>query len=224
LRCIYVSYGDVSKIQLKPSAKPLDALLQTGFDLYVEVAPKQWMRAVDLPSNHPANVNLQAGAYKAGLMDANGQTFTILNAYNPEHKKLAAQEGLYIDVPYTQQKHEQLEQNIQKVLDELEQQIEFKELKALADNIEKRLKRLQKTEKTKEKQPMWDGVVNDTLSLADALEKAVELTPDTGYERLAFKQAVEKAKKEVALETAVQESVLLNPELLKDLRRRLLED
>jgi len=224
MRTIYVAYGDISKVQLKASAKPLDALLQTGFDLYVETSPKQWVRAIDLPSNHPANVNLSAGAYKAGLMDANGQTFTILNAYNPEHKRLAAQEGLYIDVPYTQQKHEQLEQNIQKVLHELEEAVQFKELKMLADNIEKRLKRLQKTEKNKEKQPMWDGVVNDTLSLADALEKAVELTPDTGYERLAFKQAVEKAKKEAALETATEESILLNPELLKGLRQRLLED
>jgi molecular chaperone GrpE (heat shock protein) len=224
LRCIYVAYGDVSKVQLKASAKPLDALLQTGFDLYVETSPKQWMRAIDLPSNHPANVNLKAEACLVGLTDTNGQAFTILNAYNPEHKRLAAQEGLYIDVPYTQQKHEQLEQNIQKVLDELEEAVQFKELKMLADNIEKRLKRLQKTEKNKEKQPMWDGVVNDTLSLADALEKAVELTPDTGYERLAFRQAVEKAKKEAVLETATEESILLNPELLKGLRQRLLED
>jgi sugar-specific transcriptional regulator TrmB len=106
----------------------------------------------------------------------------------------------------------------------LEDVVQLKELKALADNIEKRLKKLQKTEEPKEKQPIWDGVVNDTLSLADALEKAVELMPDTGYERLAFKQAVEKAKKEAALETAAEESILLNPELLKDLRRRLLED
>jgi hypothetical protein len=41
---------------------------------------------------------------------------------------------------------------------------------------------------------------------------------------LAFKQAVEKAKREAALETAIEKSLLLNPELLKDLRRRLLED
>jgi hypothetical protein len=224
MRTIYVAYGDISKVQLKASAKPLDALLQTGFDLYVETSPKQWMRAIDLPSNHPANVNLQAGTYKAGLMDADGQTFTILNAYNLEHRALAAREGLYINVPYTQQKHEQLEQNIQKILDELEEAVQFKELKALAGNIEKRLKRLQKTEKNKEKQPMWDGVVNDTLSLADALEKAVELTPDTGYERLAFRQAVQKAKKEAALESSVEKSILFNQTLLKGLRCRLLED
>jgi len=227
LRCIYVAYGDVSKVQLKASAKPLDALLQTGFDLYVETSPKQWVRAIDLPSNHPANVNLKAGAYKAGLMDANGQTFTILNAYNPEHKRLAAQEGLYIDVPYTQQKHEQLEQNIQKVLDELEEAVQFKELKMLAGNIEKRLKRLEKTEETKEKQALWDSTVNETLTLSERLEKIAELSSEifpTGYERFAFKQAVQKAKKEAALESSVEKSILFNQTLLKGLRCRLLED
>jgi hypothetical protein len=147
-----------------------------------------------------------------------------LNAFNPEHRALAAEQGLYINMPYTPNKREEVEQTIQKILDKLEDVVQLKELKALADNIEKRLKKLQKTEEPKEKQPIWDGVVNDTLSLADALEKAVELTPDTGYERLAFKQTVEKAKKEAALETTAEESILLNPELLKDLRRRLLED
>jgi hypothetical protein len=224
MRYVYVAYGDVSKVQLKAGAKPLDAMLHTGFDLYVEVAPKQWMRAIDLPSGHSALLNLSAGVYKAGLTDANGQTFTVLNAFNPEHRALAAEQGLYINMPYTPNKREEVEQTIQKILDKLEDVVQLKELKALADNIEKRLKKLQKTEEPKEKQPIWDGVVNDTLSLADALEKAVELTPDTGYERLAFKQTVEKAKKEAALETTAEESILLNPELLKDLRRRLLED
>jgi hypothetical protein len=223
MRYVYVAYGDVSKIQMKASAKPLDALLHTGFDLYIETAPRHWVRAIDLPSGHPALLNLSAGALKAGL-DANGQTFTILNAFNPTHRQLAAKEGLYINMPYTPDKSEEVEQTIQKILDKLEDVVQLKELKALADNIEKRLKKLQKTEEPKEKQPIWDGVVNGTLSLADALEKAVELMPDTGYERLAFKQAVEKAKKEAALETAAEESILLNPELLKDLRRRLLED
>jgi hypothetical protein len=201
MRYVYVAYGDVSKVQLKAGAKPLDAMLHTGFDLYVEVAPKQWMRAIDLPSGHSALLNLSAGVYKAGLTDANGQTFTVLNAFNPEHRALAAEQGLYINMPYTPNKREEVEQTIQKILDKLEDVVQLKELKALADNIEKRLKKLQKTEEPKEKQPIWDGVVNDTLSLADALEKAVELTPDTGYERLAFKQTVEKAKKEAALET-----------------------
>jgi hypothetical protein len=224
MRYVYVAYGDVSKVQLKAGAKPLDAMLHTGFDLYVEVAPKQWMRAIDLPSGHPALLNLSSGTLKAGLTDANGQTFTVLNAFNPEHRALAAEQWLYINMPYTPNKREEVEQTIQKILDKLEDVVQLKELKALADNIEKRLKKLQKTEEPKEKQPIWDGVVNDTLSLADALEKAVELMPDTGYERLAFKQTVEKAKKEAALETTAEESILLNPELLKDLRRRLLED
>jgi len=227
MRMIYVAYGDISKVQLKANATPQDALVQLGFDLYVETAPKQWIRAIDLPSNHPANVNLKAGAYKAGLTDASGQTFTILNAYNPEHRALAAREGLYINVPYTQQKHEQLEQNIQKVLDELEEAVQFKELKALAGNIEKRLKRLQKTEKTKEKQALWDSTVNETLTLSERLEKIAELSSEifpTNYERLAFKQAVQKAKKEAALESSVEESILLNPEAMQNLRRKLLGD
>jgi hypothetical protein len=84
MRYVYVAYGDVSKVQLKAGAKPLDAMLHTGFDLYVEVAPRQWVRAVDLPSGHPALLNLSSGTLKAGLTDANGQTFTILNAFNPD--------------------------------------------------------------------------------------------------------------------------------------------
>jgi hypothetical protein len=55
------------------------------------------------------------------------------------------------------------------------------------------------------------------------VELSSEIFP-TNYEQFAFKQVVQKAKKEAALETAVEESVLLNPELLRDLRRRLLED
>jgi hypothetical protein len=226
MRTVYVAYGDVSKVQLKASAKPLDALLQTGFDLYVEVAPKQWVRAVDLPENHPANVNLSAGAYKAGLTDASGQTFTILNAYNPEHRALAAREGLHIGLPYTEQKHEELEQNIQKILDELEEAVQFKELKALAGNIEKRLKRLEKTEEAKEKQALWDSTVNETLTLSERLEKIAELSSEifpTNYERLAFKQAVQKAKKEVILEEKIESSILLNPERFKELRAKLLD-
>jgi hypothetical protein len=114
MRCVYVAYGDVSKVQLKAGAKPLDAMLHTGFDLYVEVAPKQWMRAIDLPSGHSALLNLSAGVYKAGLTDANGQTFTVLNAFNPEHRALAAEQGLYINMPYTPNKREEVEQTIQK--------------------------------------------------------------------------------------------------------------
>jgi hypothetical protein len=225
MRAIYVAYGDVSKVPLKANAKPLDALLQTGFDLYLEISPKRWARAVDLADNHLANVNFKAGAYRTGITDANGQTFTILNAYNPEHRALAAREGLFIGLPYTEQKHEELEQNIQKILDELEEAVQFKELKALANNIEKRLKRLEKTERSQEKQALWDSAVNETLSLTEALERAVELSNmvfPTRYEQWAARQAIQKAKKEAALEEKIESSILLNPERLKELREKLL--
>jgi hypothetical protein len=226
MRYVYITYGDVSKIQLKASAKPLDALLQTGFDLYLEVAPKRWVRAVDLPNGHPAMVNLSAGAYKAGLIDANGQTFTILNAYNAEHRTLAAREGLYINAPFTEQKRQEIEEVIQKILDELEQQVELKELSVLANKIERRIKKLRETKEPKEKHPIWDSIVNNTLSLTETLEKAVELSNEifpSKNEQWAIKQAVKQAKKEAAMETAMEESILLNPEKMKDLRRKLLE-
>jgi hypothetical protein len=73
-------------------------------------------------------------------------------------------------------------------------------------------------------QATWDSTVNDA---ADMLEKVAKLSSEifpTGYEKLAFQEAVKRAKREVALETAIEESTLLNPELLRDLRRRLLED
>jgi len=226
MRAIYVAYGDVSKVPLKANAKPLDALLQTGFDLYLEISPKRWARAVDLPDNHSANVNFKAGAYRTGITDATGQTFTILNAYNPEHRALAAREGLFIGLPYTEQKHEELEQNIQKILDELEEAVQFKELKALANNIEKRLKRLEKTERSQEKQALWDSAVNETLSLTEALERAVELSNmvfPTRYEQWAARQAIQKAKKEAALEEKIESSILLNSERFKELRAKLLD-
>ena len=233
MRYVYVAYGNVSKIQMKASAKPLDALLHTGFDLYVEVAPKQWVRAVDLPDDHPANVNLSAGAYKAGLTDANGQQITILNAFNPEHRALASREGLHIAVPYSEDKREEILKTLEKIREELQVLTEsrFIDLQNRINRIKTRLevlkgiRSLEREIAEKEKlQATWDSTVNDA---ADMLEKVVELSSEifpTGYERLAFKQAVQKAKKEAALETAIEESLLLNPSLLRDLRRRLLED
>jgi len=233
MRYVYVAYGDVSKVQLKAGAKPLDAMLHTGFDLYVEVAPKQWMRAIDLPSNHPANVNLQAGAYKAGLMDANGQTFTVLNAYNPEHRALAAREGLYINVPYNPDKREELLKALENIRESLKvlSESRFLELQNRIDEVKERL-RILKELKALEKQidekakaqAVWDSTVNDAAHL---LDKVVELSNTifpTNYEKLAFQEAVKRAKRESSLEAAIEESVLLNPELLRDLRRRLLED
>jgi len=234
MRMVYVAYGDISKIQLKATAKPLDALLYTGFDLYVEVAPKQWVRAVDLPENHPANVNLSAGAYKAGLIDANGQQITILNAFNPEHRALASREGLHIAVPYSEDKRKELLKALENIREslrtltesrflELQNRIEkikerlgiLKELKALENEVEERAKA----------QSLWDSAVNETLSLTEALEKVVELSNmvfPTRYEQWAARQAIEKAKKEVVLKEGIESSILLNPERLKELRERLL--
>jgi hypothetical protein len=235
MRAIYVAYGDISKVPLKANAKPLDALLYTGFDLYVEVAPKQWVRAVDLPDDHPANVNLQAGVYQAGLIDAKGQKFTILNAYNPEHRALAAREGLFISVPFSEDKRKQLIETLEKIKDELRILTEsrFLDLQNRIDKIKERLslfrdiKALEKEIEEKAKaQSLWDSVVNDSLSIADALEKAVELSNEifpTNYEKRALRQAVERAKREAVMEAAMEESILLNPEKLNELRRKLLE-
>ena len=234
MRMVYVAYGDISKIQLKATAKPLDALLYTGFDLYVEVAPKQWVRAVDLPENHPANVNLSAGAYKAGLIDANGQQITILNAFNPEHRALASREGLHIAVPYSEGKREEILKMLEKIREELQTLTEsrFMDLQKRIDKIKTRLEvlkgihSLEKEIAEREKlQATWDGIINESLNLAEALEKAVELCDmvfPTRYEQWAVKQAIQKAKKEAALEEGIESSILLNPERLKELRERLL--
>jgi len=234
MRYVYVAYGDVSKVQLKAGAKPLDAMLHTGFDLYVEVAPKQWVRAVDLPENHPANVNLSAGAYKAGLIDANGQQITILNAFNPEHRALASREGLHIAVPYSEGKREEILKMLEKIREELQTLTEsrFMDLQKRIDKIKTRLEvlkgihSLEKEIAEREKlQATWDGIINESLNLAEALEKAVELCDmvfPTRYEQWAVKQAIQKAKKEAALEEGIESSILLNPERLKELRERLL--
>jgi hypothetical protein len=233
MRYVYVAYGDVSKVQLKAGAKPLDAMLHTGFDLYVEVAPKHWVRAVDLPDGHVALLNLSAGALKAGLIDANGQQITILNAYNEAHRKLAAEQGLFINVPYNPDKREEILKTLEKIREELQTLTEsrFLELQNRIDKIKTRLevlkgiRSLEREISEREKlQATWDSAVNDAAHL---LERLVELSNEifpTNYERLAFHEAVKRAKREAALETAIEESVLLNPELLRDLRRRLLED
>jgi len=232
VRYVYVAYGDVSKIQLKASAKPLDALLHTGFDLYVETAPKQWARAVDLPEGHPALVNLNSGALKAGLIDAEGQTFTILNAYNPEHRRLAAREGLYINVPFTEDKLKELLKTLENIRENLQVLTESRllDLQNRIDRIKERLgilkdlKAVESQIEAKEKaQAVWDSAVNDTATL---LDKVVEISSEifpTNYERLAFQEAVRRAKREAIMEEAIEESILLNPEKLKELRQKLLE-
>jgi len=232
VRYVYVAYGDVSKVQLKAHAKPLDALLHTGFDLYVETAPKQWARAVDLPEGHPALVNLNSGALKAGLIDATGQTFTVLNAYNPQHRQLAAREGLFISVPYSEDKRQELIKTLEKIKDELQVLTESRliDLQNRIDKIKERLgllKELKAVEKeidAKTKaQAVWDSTVNDAAHL---LDKVVEISSEifpTNYERLAFQEAVRRAKREAIMEEAIEESILLNPEKLKELRQKLLE-
>jgi hypothetical protein len=91
----------------------------------------------------------------------------------------------------------------------------LKELKALEREVEERAKA----------QSLWDSAVNETLSLTEALERAVELSNmvfPTNYDKLAFQEAVKRAKREVTLETAIEESILLNPERLRELREKLL--
>jgi len=232
VRAIYVAYGDVSRIPVKANAKPLDALLQVGFDLFLEVAPKKWVRAVDLPDNHPANVNFKAGAYKTGITDANGQTFTILNAYNPQHRQLAAREGLYIAVPYSPDKREELLKTLESLRKNFEILMESRliDLQERINRIKERLellKELKAVEKQNDEkakaQALWDSTVNDAAHL---LDKVVELSNEifpTNYERWAFQEAVRKAKREAALEEAIEESILLNPEKLRELRQKMLE-
>ena len=231
MRTVYVSYGDINKVQLKASAKPLDALLHTGFDLYVETSPKKWSRLVDLPEDHPVNVNFQIGSYKAGLTSADGQVFTVLNAQNPVHRKLAADEGLYIAMPFSPDKREELLKrinNIQRGLDALTDK-KLTDLQSRVEKIKERLgiltdlKKLEKQADEKAKaQALWDSSLNDAFSLAETLENAVRLMPNR-YDRQVLNEAVAKAKNEVVLETKVAESLLLNAQLLKGMRERFLE-
>jgi hypothetical protein len=233
LRKVLVSYGDTSKVKLTSKGDIFDALKQVGFDEYVEIAPKRWIRTVDLPSDHPANVNLRAGIYKAGLIDDDGKPILVLNALNPMHRAIASREGLHIAVPYSEDKRKELLETLDKIREELQTLTEsrFIDLQKRIDKIKERLgilkelKALEREVEEKAKaQSVWDSTVNDAAHL---LDKVVELSNTifpTNYEKLAFQEAVKRAKREAALETAIEESVLLNPELLRDLRRRLLEE
>ncbi|MEM0008162.1 MAG: hypothetical protein QXR89_07890 [Candidatus Bathyarchaeia archaeon] len=221
-RYCYVAYGDVGKIQLSASAKPLDALLYTGFDLYIETSPKHWVRAADLPKEHPIWVEMKAGAFKAGLVDGEGRAFTILNAYNPEHRQLAAREGLIINSPYTEEKRQALLNALNKIKRELRlitlsKRVE--KIKAVLD-IEKELEKIEDVLNQKEppKQPTWDNVTNKTLNALNMISELIS----TNYERWQLQQAIEQAKKEAAFETAIEESILLNPQKLAELRQMLL--
>jgi len=233
LRKVLVSYGDASKVKLTSKGDIFDALKQVGFDEYVEIAPKRWIRTVDLPSDHPANVNLRAGAYKAGLIDDDGKPILVLNAFNPTHRAIASREGLHIAVPYSEDKRKELLETLDKIREELQTLTEsrFIDLQNRIDKIKQRLgilkelKALEREVEEKAKaQSVWDSTVNDAAHLLDKIVELSNTIFPTNYEKLAFQEAVKRAKREAALETAIEESVLLNPELLRDLRRRLLEE
>ena len=215
MRYVTVAYGDVSRVQLKASSKPQDALVQLGFDVYLEVAPKRWVKAVDLPQGHPAFINFCQGSYKAGLTDANGQTFTILNAYNPEHRALAAREGLIIANPISEQKREALIEKLEKIKTQLHEWTEIEQLKQQIETLQQKLRNLPSL--PEEKQETWDAAVNQTLTVADLLEELVKTSGMSTAQR-EFQKAVKRAKKEAALESAIEESLLLNPDLIRSLK------
>jgi hypothetical protein len=210
------------------------AMLIFGGDVYVELEPRKWARLCDLPSSHPANQLMARGGLQAAVfVDGSGQQITRLNAYDEQHRALAAEQGLYLNVPYNPDKREELLETLEKIREELQTLTEsrFIDLQNRIDKIKTRLEvlkgihSLEKEIAEREKlQATWDSTVNDA---ADMLEKVVELSNEifpTGYEKLAFQEAVKRAKREVQLETTIEESLLLSPELLRDLRRRLLED
>ncbi len=214
MRYVTVAYGDVSRVQLKASSKPQDALVQLGFDVYLEITPKRWVRAVDLPQGHPAFINFSQGSYKAGIVDSNGRMFTILNAYNPEHKALAAREGLIIANPISEQKREALIEKLENIKAQLREWTEITELKQQIETLQQKLRNLPSLE---EKQKTWDGTINQTLTLASMLEELVKASGMSTAQR-EFQEAVKRAKKEAALESAIEESLLLNPDLIRSLK------
>jgi hypothetical protein len=212
------------------------AMLIYGGDVWVELEPRKWARLCDLPLSHPANQLMARGGLQAAIfIDASGQQITRLNAYNEAHRKLAAEQGLFISVPFSEDKRKELLETLQKIKDELQVLTEsrFLELQGRIEKIKERLsllKDLKALENEIEKakaQSLWDSTVNETLSLTKALERAVEISNmvfPTRYEQWAARQAIQKAKKEAALEEKIESSILLNSGLLRDLRRRLLED
>jgi len=226
MRYVEVIYGP---------AEDKHAMLIYGGDVWVELEPRKWARLCDLPESHPANQLWGKGGLQAAIfIDGSGQQITRLNAYNPEHRKLAAEQGLFINIPFSEDKRKELLETLQKIKDELQVLTEsrFLELQGRIDKIKQRLgilKELKALEREVEErakaQSLWDSAVNETLSLTEALERAIELSNmvfPTNYDKLAFQEAVKRAKREAALETAIEESILLNPERLRELREKLL--
>ncbi|MEM3726715.1 MAG: hypothetical protein QXN95_02035 [Candidatus Bathyarchaeia archaeon] len=218
---MYVAYGPIDKVQLSASAKPLDALLHTGFDLFVEIGPRHWVRAIDLPDSHPALVQMKMGGLQAGLIDANGQKIQILNACSPEHRQLAAREGLIINSPYTEEKRQALLAALAKIRRELRLIALSKrvaKIQAVLD-IEKEIEEIETLlKKERPQQPAWDNVTNKTLNVLDTI---ADLIP-TNFERFQLQEAIRKAKKEAQLEALTEESLLANPEKLNEIRKMLL--
>jgi len=172
----------------------------------------------------------KGGLQAAIFIDGNGQQITRLNAYNPEHRQLAAREGLYIAVPYSPNKREELIKTLENIRESLQVLTESRliDLQNRIDKIKERLGLLKEAvekeidEKIKA-QATWDATINDAAQLLDKLvEISNEIFP-TGYERWAFQEAVRKAKREAALESAIEESILLNPKKLRELRQKMLE-
>jgi len=225
LRYIEIIYGPVENKH---------AMLIYGGDVWVEVEPRKWARLCDLPESHPANQLLAKGGLQTAVfIDGSGQQITRLNAYNPEHRKIAAEQGLFISVPFSEDKRKELLETLQKIKDELQVLTEsrFLELQGRIEKIKERLsllKNLKALENEIEKakaQSLWDSTVNETLSLTEALERAIELSNmvfPTRYEQWAARQAIQKAKKEAILEEKIESSILLNPERFKELREKLL--
>jgi len=211
------------------------AMLIYGGDVWVELEPRKWARLCDLPSSHPANQLLARGGLQAAVfIDGSGQQITRLNAYNEAHRKLAAEQGLFISVPFSEDKRKELLETLQKIKEELQilSESRFLELQGRVEKVKERLSLLKdlkalenEIEERAKAQSVWDSVVNDSLSLANALEKAVELSNEvfpTKFEQWAARQAIRKAKKEAILEEGIESSILLNPERLRELRAKLL--
>jgi asparagine synthetase B (glutamine-hydrolysing) len=211
------------------------AMLIYGGDIWVEFEPRKWARLCDLPSTHPANQLLARGGLQAAIfIDGSGQQITRLNAYNEAHRKLAAEQGLFISVPFSEDKRKELLETLQKIKEELQilSESRFLELQGRIEKIKERLSLLKdlkalenEIEERAKAQSLWDSAVNETVSLTEALERAIELSNmvfPTRYEQWATRQAVQKAKREAILEEKIESSVLLNPERLRELRAKLL--
>jgi len=226
LRYIEVIYGPT---------EDKNAMLIYGGDIWVELQPRKWARLCDLPSTHPAVQLMAKGGLQAAIfIDGNGQQITRLNAYNPEHRQLAAKEGLFISVPYSEDKRRELIETLVKIKNELKTITEsrFLELQERIEKIKQRLSLLKdlkalenEIEEKAKAQATWDSAVNESLSLTEALEKVVELSSmlfPSRYEQWAVRQAIAEAKREAAREETIKSSILLNPERLRELRRKLL--